>query len=234
MILLRIWKRYWILIVTLFVASALAMGSIYKLYQPPPSLPVYTPNMLDASLVDPSVQYVRKYHKIPDFKLINQNGDTITQADYEDKIYVADFFYTTCPSFCSELTASFQRVQQVIKEDEEVKLLSHSVTPNIDSVARLKEYAVKHEVDDHKWNLVTGPKKEIYELARKAYCVVQEDGDGGEYDMIHTENFVLIDKKKRIRGFYDGTNDEEVDQLLEDIKTLKEIEKLQKENKSKL
>src|SRR5699024_4309892 len=107
------------------------------------------------SLVDPSVQYVRKYHKIPDFKLINQNGDTITQADYEDKIYVADFFYTTCPSFCSELTASFKKVQDNIKGDDEVKLLSHSVTPKIDSVARLKEYAVKHEVDDDKWNLVT-------------------------------------------------------------------------------
>lgn len=228
MILLKIWKRYRILIVTLFVASALAMGSIYKLYQPPPYLPVYAPNMLDESLVDPSIQYVRKYHKIPDFTLINQNGDTITQANYEDKIYVADFFYTTCPSFCKELTANLKVIQEATKDDDEIRLISHTVTPEIDSFEKLKEYAVKHGVNDEKWNLVTGEKKEIYELARKAYCVVQDDGDGGEYDMIHTENFVLIDKKKRIRGFYDGTNSEEVKQLLKDIQILKKIEAQQK------
>lgn len=225
----KIWKRYWKLVLTLGIISAALLYSIYKLYQPPPSLPIYAPNMLDESLVDPDIQYVRKYHKIPDFKLINQNGDTITQANYEGKIYVADFFYTTCPSFCADLTASFQRIQKEIKNDDKVFLLSHTVTPEIDSVPQLKDYAIKHEVDDQKWNLVTGPKKEIYELARKAYCVVQEDGDGGEFDMIHTENLALIDSKKRIRGYYDGTDEDEVNQLLKDIKTLKKIEELNAE-----
>ncbi len=225
----KIWKRYWKLVLTLGIISAALLYSIYKLYQPPPSLPIYAPNMLDESLVDPDIQYVRKYHKIPDFKLINQNGDTITQANYEGKIYVADFFYTTCPSFCADLTASFQRIQKEIKNDDKVFLLSHTVTPEIDSVSQLKDYAIKHEVDDQKWNLVTGPKKEIYELARKAYCVVQEDGDGGEFDMIHTENLALIDSKKRIRGYYDGTDEDEVNQLLKDIKTLKKIEELNAE-----
>lgn len=223
--LLKLIRKYWIFVLTFSVISIVSMGFIYKLHQPPPSLPIYSPNMLDESLVDPEVQYVRKYHYIPDFSLINQNGDTITQADYEGKIYVADFFYTTCPSFCPELTASLKRIQEATEGDDHVKLISHTVTPEIDSVAQLKKYAVEHGVDDSKWNLVTGPKKEIYELARRSYCVVKDDGDGGDYDMIHTENFALIDTKKRIRGFYDGTDPHEVDQLLEDIKTLKKIEK---------
>lgn len=226
-------KRYWIFILTMLVLSVVSMGFIYKLHQPPPSLPIYAPNMLDESLVDSSVQYVRKYHKIADFKLLNQNGDTITQADYKNKIYVADFFYTTCPSFCPELTASLKRVQEATQDDDEIKLVSYSVTPEIDSVPVLKDYALKYGVDDKKWNLLTGSKKEIYELARKSYCVVKEDGDGGKYDMIHTENLALIDTKKRIRGYYDGTSSEEVEQLLEDIQTLKKIEALEREKRLK-
>lgn len=220
----RFIKHYWKFILTLIVVSGVSMGFIYQLHKPPPSLPYYNPNMIDESLVDPSIQYVRKYHTIADFSLINQNGDTITQADYADKIYVADFFYTTCPSFCPILTESFFEIQEALKGDDEVLLLSHTVTPEIDGVPELREYADEHGVDDKRWNLVTGPKKEIYELARKSYMVVKEDGDGGEYDMIHTENLVLVDKSKHIRGFYDGTNKEEVKQLLKDIKTLKKIE----------
>ena len=112
-------------------------------------------------------------------------------------------------------------IQEVIKEDDEVLLLSHSVTPEIDSVQQLKKYALEKGVIDAKWNLVTGSKKQIYELARKSYLAVLTDGDGGPYDMIHTENFILVDKERRIRGFYDGTNAEEIDQLLEDLKVLK-------------
>lgn len=230
----KLLKHYWKFLVTLFVVSAISMGFIYQMHKPPPSLPIYEPNMVDGSLVDSSIQYVRKYHKIADFKLINQNGDTITQEDYKEKIYVADFFYTTCPSFCPILTESLKKVQEATAGDDEIKLLSHTVTPDIDTPEKLKEYAVKKGVDDQKWNLVTGPKKEIYKLARKSYLVVKDgskggDGGGGKYDMIHTENLALIDTKKRIRGFYDGTNSDEVDQLLKDIKTLKKIEALQEE-----
>lgn len=222
-------KKYWKFILSLFSVSVLAMVIIAYLHKPPPSLPVYFPNMLDKSLVDPSIQYVRNHHFIPDFTLINQNGDTITQADYEGKIYVVDFFYTTCPSFCPLLTESMKKVQDATLNDDEIKLLSHSVTPDIDTPEVLKKYAQDKGVIDSKWNLATGSKKEIYQLARKSYCVVQDgyedgDGGGGEYDMIHTENLVLIDKKKRIRGYYDGTNPKEVKQLLKDIQTLKEIE----------
>lgn len=112
-------------------------------------------------------------------------------------------------------------IQKEILDDPEVMLLSHTVTPQIDSVAQLKRYALKKGVVDSKWNLVTGDKKQIYELARKSYLAVKTEGNGDMYDMIHTENFMLIDKKRQIRGFYDGTNPEDIQRLLNDIKILK-------------
>lgn len=194
---------------------------MYQALKPEKRLPVYQPSMVNPELVDSTLVYVKKYHSIADFKLINQNGDTISQADYADKIYIADFFFTTCPTICPVMTANMADIQQIIKGDDEVMLLSHSVTPEIDSVPQLKKYAVEKGVIDAKWNLVTGDKKQIYELARKSYLAVLTDGDGGPYDMIHTENFILVDKERRIRGFYDGTSSEEVAQLLEDLKVLK-------------
>jgi protein SCO1/2 len=113
------------------------------------------------------------------------------------------------------------KIQERLKNDPDVLLLSHSVIPVADSVPQLKKYALEKGVNDAKWNLVTGDKKQIYELARKSYLATKTDGDGGPYDMIHTENFILVDKEKRIRGFYDGTNAEAIDNLLEDIKILK-------------
>ena len=194
---------------------------MYQALKPEKRLPIYQPSMVNPELVDSTLVYVKKYHSIADFKLINQNGDTITQANYADKIYIADFFFTTCPTICPLMTANMADIQQIIKGDEEVLLLSHSVTPQIDSVQQLKKYALEKGVIDAKWNLVTGDKKQIYELARKSYLAVLTDGDGGPYDMIHTENFILVDKERRIRGFYDGTSSEEVAQLLEDLKVLK-------------
>jgi len=200
------------------------MYLIYNALQPKKRLPIYQPNMVNAELVDSTLQHVKKYHRIADFSLINQNGDTITQEDYRDKIYVADFFFTTCPTICPIMTANLVEVQAALVNDPEVLLLSHSVTPEIDSVAQLKKYAIEKGVNDAKWNLVTGDKKQIYELARKSYLAVQEDGDGGPFDMIHTENFILVDQQRRIRGFYDGTKEEEMDRLLSDIEILKNSE----------
>src|SRR5690606_18762235 len=177
--------------------------------------------MVNSELVDSTLHSQRKYHKIADFELINQNGKTITQADYKDKIYVADFFFTTCQTICPIMTSNMADVQKAIMDDEDVLLLSHTVTPEIDNVEQLKRYATEKGVVDAKWNLVTGDKKQIYELARKSYLAVKDNGDGGAYDMIHTENFMLIDKKKQIRGFYDGTKNEEIKRLLSDIKVLK-------------
>ncbi|MGB2153811.1 MAG: SCO family protein, partial [Flavobacteriaceae bacterium] len=120
------------------------------------------------------------------------------------------------------MTDNMTRIQTQILEDDKVKLLSFSVTPQIDSVPQLKKYALEKGVIDAKWNLLTGDKKEIYTLARKSYFVVKEDGDGGPHDMIHTENFVLIDPDKRIRGYYDGTDKAAMQSLMEDITILKE------------
>ena len=201
------------------ILSVVVLSSFYYILKPKITLPIYSPNMVSTELVDQSIQYVKKYHKISDFSLLNQNGETISEQFYDNKIYVVDFFFTTCPTICPIMTDNMIYIQeQTINQD--ILLASFSVTPKIDSVAQLKKYAIEKEVNDKKWNLLTGDKKEIYELARKSYLVAKNDGDGGKYDMIHTENFVLIDKERRIRGFYDGTNIEEMDKLLDDIKIL--------------
>ncbi|MBR9853642.1 MAG: SCO family protein [Algicola sp.] len=212
--------KYKLFGIVILALSGVIVYLFYNALQPKKMLPVYQPSMVDKSLVDSTLHYTKKYHRVNDFSLVNQNGDTITQDNYKDKIYVADFFFTTCPTICPIMTKNMGEIQEVIKDKPDIMLLSHSVTPEIDTVAQLKRYAVEKGVLDYKWNLVTGDKKQIYELARKSYLAVKNDGDGGPFDMIHTENFILVDKKKRIRGFYDGTNREDIDRLLEDIKIL--------------
>ncbi|HRV54502.1 MAG: SCO family protein [Flavobacteriaceae bacterium] len=218
---LSFFKEYKGFAIVFAIISAIIISIIYNILKVDPPLPIYQPTMVNADLVDSSIQDQRKYHTIADFKLINQNGDTITQDNYKDKIYVADFFFTTCATICPIMTANMVDVQEAIKNDDDVMLLSHSVTPEIDTVAQLKRYALKKGVIDSKWNLVTGDKKQIYELARKSYLAVKTTGDGGPFDMVHTENFMLIDKKRQIRGFYDGTKKEDIDRLLKDIERLK-------------
>ncbi|WP_417363315.1 SCO family protein [Galbibacter sp.] len=217
---LHFFSKYKHLFITLLILSAIIISLIYQALKPEERLTIYEPSMVQPELVDESIQYIRKDHKIADFKLINQNGDTITQEDYKNKIYVADFFFTTCVSICPIMTDNMVFIQEEIKSNPDVMLLSHTVTPLIDSVAQLKKYAKEKGVIDSKWNMVTGDKKQIYELARKSYLAVKTTGDGGPFDMIHTENFILIDKDKQIRGFYDGTNSDEMDKLLHDIKVL--------------
>lgn len=217
---IRFFAKYKWFGVVLILLSAIIISIIYSLKSPEPTLPVFQPNEVNPELVDSSIQYVRKYHTIADFKLVNQNGDTITQQDYEGKIYVADFFFTTCQTICPIMTGNMVKIQEELKDNDQVKLLSFTVTPKIDDVAQLKKYALEKGVNDKKWNLVTGSKKEIYKLARKSYLVTKTLGNGGPYDMVHTENFVLVDKEKRIRGFYDGTDPEAIQKLLNDIEIL--------------
>ena len=157
-----------------------------------------------------------------DFELINQNGLKITQEYYNNKIYVADFFFTTCQDICPIMTKNMYKLQEELKNENDILFLSHTVIPEVDTVEQLKKYAIENNVDDSKWNLVTGEKRQIYDLARKSYLAV-EDAKYGKFDMIHTENFMLIDKQKQIRGFYDGTKDEEIEQLISDIKILKKL-----------
>lgn len=203
------------------ILCIIIIAIIYNVLNVKQPLPIYQPAMVAEELVDSTIQHQLKYHKIADFSLTNQNGKTITQEDYKDKIYVADFFFTTCQTICPVMTKNMEQIQREILNDDDVMLLSHSVTPKIDSVAQLKKYALEKGVIDRKWNLVTGDKKQIYQLARKSYLAVKTEGNGDEYDMVHTENFMLIDKKRQIRGFYDGTKPEDIERILEDIETLK-------------
>ena len=219
---LSFFKDYKLFALVFGVISIVIIALIYNtinIYQP---LPIYQPTMVSTELVDSTIQHQKKYHKIANFSLTNQNGKTITQNDYKGKIYVADFFFTTCQTICPIMTTNMAEVQKEILNDDEVMLLSHSVTPEIDNTDQLKRYAVKKGINDKKWNLVTGDKKEIYKLARKSYLAVKDQGDGGPFDMVHTENFMLIDKKRQIRGFYDGTNTEDIKRLLNDISILKQ------------
>jgi len=215
-------KKYKIFLRVLFGVSTIILALFYSALKPKKVLPIYQPSMVNYELVDSTLQHVKKYHKIAPFSFENQNGKTITQDDYEGKIYIADFFFTTCPTICPKMTANMGSIQEEILNDSTVMLLSYSVTPKIDSVPQLKKYAIEKGVNDEKWNLLTGNKKEIYTMARKSYLVVKEDGDGGPYDMIHTENFILVDPKKRIRGFYDGTDTLAMKELLIDLEILKD------------
>lgn len=193
----------------------------YYLLSPTKKLPVYNPADVNPKLVDASVKHIRSNHKIADFQLINQNGDTITQHNYKDKIYVADFFFTRCQTICPIMSTNMGDLQEFYKNDTTVMLLSHSVTPVIDSISVLRAYADKRKILDSKWNLVTGDKKHIYELARKSYFAVLDEGDGGAQDFIHTEQFILVDQKRQIRGFYDGTSKDEIQRIIKDIAILK-------------
>ena len=202
--------------------SIIVITTFYFVLQPKVTLPIYSPSMVSEELVEEDIRYIKKYHKINDFVLTNQNGELISQEFYQNKIYVADFFFTTCPDICPIMTENMGYLQSELKNQTDVLLVSFSVTPNVDSVDVLRSYADLKKVDDAKWNLFTGSKKEIYELARKSFLVAKNDGDGGKYDIIHTENFVLVDKESRIRGFYDGTNEDEMKKLLVDITILKQ------------
>ncbi|WP_246474397.1 SCO family protein [Arenibacter arenosicollis] len=183
-------------------------------------LPVYNPSDFNPELVDISLQKTAKDHTVANFELINQNGKSITQEDYKDKIYIVDFFFTNCPSICPVMTNNMVELQNKFLNNDEVMFLSLSVTPTIDSIPVLRKYATDKGVIDSKWNITTGNKKHIYELARKSFFAVVEQGDGGLQDFIHTPNFILVDKKKQIRGIYDGTNSEEIERLIKDINVL--------------
>ena len=193
----------------------------YYMLTPKKVLPVYNPADVNPKLVDPSIKHIRSHHKIASFELINQNGKVITQNDYKNKIYVADFFFTRCQTICPVMTTNMADLQDFYKDDSLVMFLSHSVTPIIDSISVLRAYADQKGVIDEKWNLVTGDKKHIYNLARKSYFAVLDEGDGGAQDFIHTEQFILVDQKSQIRGFYDGTDKTEIKRIINDINILK-------------
>ncbi|MEN8798776.1 MAG: SCO family protein [Flavobacteriaceae bacterium] len=213
--------KYKLFGLVMLILSVVILGLFYNALKPEASLPVYQPADFNPELVDSTLHYVKKYHTIDDFSLVNQNGEIVTEADYHNKIYIADFFFTTCLTICPLMTKNMVDIQERIMNDEDVLLLSHTVTPEIDSVAQLKKYALEKGVVDRKWNLVTGDKKQIYDLARKSYLAVKDFQSAGPFDMIHTENFILVDKERRIRGTYNGTSPEEMERLMKDLELLK-------------
>ena len=217
---LKFFAKYKTLALVMSILSVIIISAIYNALAPEPQLRIYQPNDVAPELVDTTLQHVKKYHQIADFSLVNQLGDTITKKTFDGRIYVADFFFTTCATICPIMTQHMGEIQKNIKNDPDILLLSHTVTPEIDTVAQLQRYAQKKGVIPGKWHLVTGDKKEIYDLARKSYLVAK-DQPYSPYDLVHTENFVLIDTQRRIRGFYDGTDPEAIASLLEDISILK-------------
>ena len=192
----------------------------YFMISKPKPLKVFNPADINPKLVDESLQSTNKNHRVGGFNLTDQDGNTVTPNNFKDKIYVTDFFFVTCPTICPKMTDQMLRVYEEFKDNDAILLLSHTVMPEEDSVPVLKEYADKIEVNSNKWKFVTGDKKQIYDLARKTYFAAVTEGDGGVEDFIHTENFVLVDKEKRLRGFYDGTSKKDVDRLINDIYTL--------------
>ncbi|QNR25323.1 SCO family protein [Croceimicrobium hydrocarbonivorans] len=186
-------------------------------------LPYYNEASFTPHWLEPNSTELKDFHKIPPFQLINQEGDSINEKTFEGKIYVADFFFTSCPGICPKMTTNMSLLQKAFLDDNEVLLLSHSVTPDYDSVSVLKDYAQAHQVISGKWHLVTGDRDLIYSLGRKGYFVEEDLGlVKSSDDFLHTENFVLVDKQRRIRGIYNGLNLSSVNQLILDIESLKQ------------
>lgn len=201
-------------IVMVFVVPVTAYALLHVYEKRAGTLPVLGPVL--------EVNGNRTEHHITDFHLINQDGGTVSKADWKDKIVVVDFFFTHCPSICPKMTTHLKKVSAIFDADSGVHINSFSVDPERDSPAQLKRYAVQFGVNTRHWTLLTGDKKEIYRLARNSFMIVATDGDGGPGDFIHSEKLVLIDKQGRIRGYYSGTSDKETDQLINDIKKLQD------------
>lgn len=202
---------YGIIIIILIISSSIyAAYYIQKRSAKEKALPVFGPKAEDG-----------RNHKISRFNLTNQYGETVTNETFEDKIYVTDFFFTTCQTICPKMSNNLIAVYKAFAKDDEIRILSHTVDPETDSVSTLKAYADELGVTDKRWLFVTGDKKQIYSLARKSYFAAADDGDGGIDDFVHTQNLILIDKDFEIRGYYDGTSATDITKLISDIKKLK-------------
>lgn len=163
--------------------------------------------------------YKGENHTVTNFHLTNQDGDTVTLQNWKNKIVVADFFFTHCPLICPKMTRNLKKVQAAFPDKKNLQLTSFSVDPVRDSVAQLKAFANKFGISGN-WDLLTGDKVAIYKLARKSFAVDASVGDGGRHDFIHSDKLVLLDSEHRIRGYYNGTTDKDVLQLINDIKKL--------------
>jgi protein SCO1 len=208
-------------IIVVIVTAIISVG-IFKMLEDKPlrSLPVLGPHKIDTVQQNGSIKLDTVFHHIGNFSFIDQTGAPVTPDNFKDKIYVADYFFCTCQSICPVMTKQMARVANEWQHDSRIAFISHTVNPEYDSVNVLASYAIANGVRHPQWYLVTGDKKELYDLARNSYLLDASEGDGGENDFIHTEYFALIDTQKRIRGYYDGTDSVEVNKLIKDIALL--------------
>jgi protein SCO1/2 len=209
--------------IILVILSVLGIGTYQAFFNPKPPRILETYGNQQIDTVDAQGKTIQKtiIHHVPDFTFVDQNGQTITQKSVAGKTYVADFFFTTCESICPIMSKEMMKLAKQFKEDPEIMFLSHTVDPETDSIPKLKAYAMSHQADAGQWKFMTGSKKELYSMARNGYFVTATEGDGGPDDFVHTQNFVLVDKWKQIRGYYDGTDSLEMKKLVNDIALLK-------------
>lgn len=216
-------KRVLVLVLVFAVGVTIA----YFMMQPQEKpLPVINPVDVESEMVDPEILRKGNGHRIGNFVFLNQEGQRITQAEVNGKVYVAEYFFTTCGTICPKMNDQMRRIQFEFANNDDVRLMSFTVDPDIDTVAQMKRYADDHGAKKGQWHFLTGPKEDLYHLARTSFFVLkpaeaQNLGDVGS-DFIHTNNFVLVDRVGRIRGYYDGTSKKEVDQLMKDMKRLLE------------
>lgn len=212
-------------VVFLIIFCAIGIGFTYYMNQPKEKpLPVINPVDLEPEMVDGTLLRKGINHKIGKFSFQNQEGNTITDQDVRGKVFVAEYFFTTCGTICPRMNVQMQRVQKAYAENNAVKILSFTVNPEVDTVEQMKMYAEGHGADAEQWWFLTGNKDSLYSLARKSFFVLKPAeaknlGDVGS-DFIHTNNFVLVDREMQIRGYYDGTSTKEVDQLIHDVQHL--------------
>jgi protein SCO1/2 len=210
-------------ILAIFVLLVIFVPLAYFIMNPSKEkkLPIINPIDVNEEMVDPTLLQIGIGHSIGAFEFENQDGVLISNKEVKGKVYVAEYFFATCKSICPIMNRQMQRIQSAYEKDKRLKLLSFTVDPDNDTPEKLKKYAQDHHYIKGKWHFLTGKKEDLYRLARKSYFVLkpseaQNLGDAGS-DFIHTNNFVLIDQKQRIRGYYDGTNPKEVSQLIHDI-----------------
>lgn len=191
----------------------------FNILAPDPKLRVYQPADINPRLVDSSIQDQFSKHHILDFKLVNQDSNTVTLSDFKDKIILTDFFFTSCPSICPKMSANMAAVAKEYVDKDDFVILSHTVTPDLDPPHILKAYAAEYDAPKN-WQFLTGDRDEIYRLARKSYFAALDEPSTEGPDFVHTENFVLVDKEGQLRGFYDGTSSIDTERLINDIALL--------------
>ena len=205
----------WSIVGVIFIAGTIIGFQILK---PQSTLPILQPVHLNPAIVADSLEQVGLDHTIGPWQLTDQTGQRRTEQEVKDRVVVANFFFTTCESICVDMTRNMKLIQYAYANDPRVQLLSHTVTPVEDSIPVLAEYAQRNDIYPDQWWLLTGPLSEINRLARTRYFAVLEEGQGwDEHSFIHTENVVLIDGLGRLRGYYDGTNEKEIQKMIKHI-----------------